>query len=352
MTSASTTKSRFCFSALPLIFSRGTLLLIAVSAVLQLGVCQALAESSAETEGKFELGGQLGMMIFEDESQLDPDLFAGGRFGYFFTNDIEGELSLLAGSVDVDNAVGFEGDADVIFTAAEVAYHFLPGNVRPFVEGGIGVVDIDGRPKDDGANLAFPFGGGVKWLISDELAARADARWIINSDGGRDLNEGALSLGLSWLFGGKQPEAAPLKVKPAPKAAPSAKVEPFAEESKVLKEKGSVSINLLVNFDTDKSEIKPQYQARLRDFATFLKKHPQAVAEIEGHTDNQGSAKYNLALSLRRAAAIRDYVISQGGGPISRMRARGYGFEKPVADNQTVSGRAENRRVIGTVRTK
>jgi len=69
-----------------------------------------------------------------------------------------------------------------------------------------------------------------------------------------------------------------------------------------------------------------------------------ATVEIAGHTDSTGGRAHNLDLSQRRAEAARDYLIAKGIDP-SRMTAKGYGPDEPVADNSTQDGRAMNRRV-------
>ena len=66
--------------------------------------------------------------------------------------------------------------------------------------------------------------------------------------------------------------------------------------------------------------------------------------EIQGHTDNIGSAAYNKDLSQRRAESVRTYLIGKGVAE-GRLTAHGYGLEQPVADNKTEKGRAKNRRV-------
>ena len=68
------------------------------------------------------------------------------------------------------------------------------------------------------------------------------------------------------------------------------------------------------------------------------------MIEIQGHTDSGGSAAFNESLSLRRAEAVRDYLVAQGV-PIRRLRAVGYGERFPIASNSTPEGQAENRRV-------
>ncbi len=75
-----------------------------------------------------------------------------------------------------------------------------------------------------------------------------------------------------------------------------------------------------------------------------LKALPHVKLEIQGHTDSQGARDYNLTLSDNRAKAVRDYFISKGISP-DRLTAKGYGPDKPIADNNTAAGRAKNRRV-------
>ena len=105
-------------------------------------------------------------------------------------------------------------------------------------------------------------------------------------------------------------------------------------------------IRLKVNFDFDKSDIKPEYHQELANFAAFMKQQQSFTAvEIAGHTDAQGTDEYNQKLSERRAKAVRDYLVSNFGLDGSLFSARGYGESKPVASNDTEAGRAENRRM-------
>jgi outer membrane protein OmpA-like peptidoglycan-associated protein len=72
---------------------------------------------------------------------------------------------------------------------------------------------------------------------------------------------------------------------------------------------------------------------------------------IEGHTDSQGSDKFNLKLSQQRAASVRTYLITKGTDP-ARMVAEGFGERVPIADNRTSGGRAQNRRVEFVITSK
>ncbi len=97
-------------------------------------------------------------------------------------------------------------------------------------------------------------------------------------------------------------------------------------------------------FDFNKADIKPQYYKNLDQVITVLKQNPGMRIEIQGHTDNIGSATYNMKLSLKRAQAVANYLIAHGISA-NRLTVKGYGFTRPVAPNDTPEGRALNRRV-------
>ncbi|MBN2318185.1 MAG: OmpA family protein [Acidobacteria bacterium] len=109
--------------------------------------------------------------------------------------------------------------------------------------------------------------------------------------------------------------------------------------------KEQVSIRLDIQFDTNKADIKPEYNDRLKEVADFMAKYPGTKAEIDGHTDSTGSATYNQKLSQRRAESVRDYLIQNFNISQNRLTAKGYGEEKPVASNDTIEGRSQNRRI-------
>lgn len=104
-------------------------------------------------------------------------------------------------------------------------------------------------------------------------------------------------------------------------------------------------VKLKVNFDFDKSDIKPQFHQELADFAAFMKKYPGVAVEIAGHTDSKGSDEYNQKLSQRRANSVREYLATKLGVPANLLTSVGFGESKPVATNDTDAGRAENRRI-------
>jgi outer membrane protein OmpA-like peptidoglycan-associated protein len=117
-----------------------------------------------------------------------------------------------------------------------------------------------------------------------------------------------------------------------------------AEEiKKQLDEKGHVAIYGIL-FDVDKASLKPESQKPLQEIVKLMRNYPDLKLEVQGHTDNQGSADYNRDLSQRRAETVKIYLTTYGTDD-SRLEAKGYGLSQPVASNDTEEGRAKNRRV-------
>jgi outer membrane protein OmpA-like peptidoglycan-associated protein len=103
-----------------------------------------------------------------------------------------------------------------------------------------------------------------------------------------------------------------------------------------------------VEFDIDKYNIKPQYQPELDKAVELLSKNPNANVTVAGHTDNTYTRAYNIQLSKRRAEAVKNYLV-QKNIDAQRISIEYYGFDKPIADNNTVQGRSKNRRSEVTI---
>ena len=99
-----------------------------------------------------------------------------------------------------------------------------------------------------------------------------------------------------------------------------------------------------VTFQVDRSEIRPDFCNVLSSVAVVLVEYEKTLVDVSGHTDNTGSESYNQALSQRRAQAVASYLQAQGVQPV-RLQVSGYGETRPIADNATEQGRAQNRRV-------
>jgi outer membrane protein OmpA-like peptidoglycan-associated protein len=99
-----------------------------------------------------------------------------------------------------------------------------------------------------------------------------------------------------------------------------------------------------VLFATNKSNLNENARNSVNELTAYLQDHPTRNIRIEGYTDSTGSKKYNQSLSIRRAKSVEDALLKAGIDK-SRMQAKGYGLQFPVATNKTVDGRQLNRRV-------
>lgn len=162
------------------------------------------------------------------------------------------------------------------------------------------------------------------------------------------------AFGLCWRTGYWTPAHAvpgcdaPL-VQPAPPAppavtpppAPVAPVKPVAPPAPTSEK---VTFAADAFFDFDKAVLKPEAKVKLDDMASKLKSINLEVVIAVGHTDGVGSDEYNQKLSIRRAEAVKAYLVSKGI-EANRVYTEGKGKKQPVADNKTAEGRAKNRRV-------
>ncbi|HET6255989.1 MAG TPA: OmpA family protein [Puia sp.] len=135
--------------------------------------------------------------------------------------------------------------------------------------------------------------------------------------------------------------------RPTPPPPPVVVVAPPVAPAMTIRHEDSVAINYIarnVLFNSNSDKFRDSSYTALDTLAARLLAHPEWHLTIEGHTDNSGLPEKNMQLSQRRAAAIRDYLLTRGIDA-TRLTATGYGSTRPVADNRTVAGRAANRRV-------
>jgi len=112
----------------------------------------------------------------------------------------------------------------------------------------------------------------------------------------------------------------------------------------------SIVLNMPSNitFDSDQSELKPQFYNTLTSVALVFKKYKQTLINVVGNTDSTGDPNYNYDLSRRRAASVAQYLSAQQIDP-NRFSVEGHGAKDPIASNASPSGRAANRRVEITI---
>lgn len=107
------------------------------------------------------------------------------------------------------------------------------------------------------------------------------------------------------------------------------------------------SRNIFFSYNT--ATLEPESRLELDRIVALMKEHDGMRMEIDGHTDDIGHKGYGKKISLDRAEAVRQYLISVGGISPDRLKTRGFGFSKPVASNSSEEGRRQNRRVEFTI---
>lgn len=394
--------------------------------------------------GAFYLTPQIGGYVFEGNQNLDHGLTYGLGLGYAFDNHWASELTFNV----IDSA--FEsggGDVGGYLLRLDGLYHFTPEKrLVPYLAAGIGGLRLDPDVGSSDSSFLVNAGGGLKYFLTDSIALRGDARYLLTFD---DTHNNLIyTLSLDFLFGGKKKvtvAAAPVDsdgdgvtddIDRCPGTPRGVAVDargcpldsdgdgvydyqdncPNTPAGVAVDGKGcpldsdadgvydyqdkcpdtpagvqvdgdgcpldsdgdgvydyldkcpdtprdlkvdadgcpmmleeQVSIELDINFDINKADIKPQYHQELKEVADFLATYPKTSAVIEGHTDDTGEASYNKDLSQRRADSVREYLIRTFDINPARLTAKGYGEERPVASNATPQGRAQNRRVVAVI---
>ncbi len=204
-------------------------------------------------------------------------------------------------------------------------------------------------------------GVGVEFKLSEALAMRAEVeRHRLNDAVGNRGDADLFAFNLVYKLGRPVARATmttmpPVQAQPEPvvvaQPAPPPPPPPAPPPPVPVSEKVTFSANAL--FDFDKSVLKPSGAEALDTLLASLKDMNTEVMVTVGHTDSVGTAEYNEKLALRRAGAVKDYLISKGVDA-ARIYTEGKGETMPVADNATAAGRAANRRVtvevVGTRR--
>ncbi|TXD97115.1 OmpA family protein [Psychrobacter frigidicola] len=229
--------------------------------------------------------------------------------------------------------------------------------------------------KDTIGNLGL----GAMYRINDALSLRGEARAIHNFD--NNWWEGMALAGLEVVLGGHlSPTVAvpPIREPLAPVVgAPIVVVDqvdvdsdgdgvpdsidqcPGTPMNVVVDERGcplevditdELKMELRVFFDNDKSAIKNQYKPEIAKVAEKMREYPNSIARVEGHASKTGpSARYNQRLSEARAVAVKSMLTNEFGIAPNRLSTVGYGYDNPIADNNTEEGRAMNRRVYAII---
>lgn len=339
------------------------------SASVAMGLAMASGASvAAEQAGTTSIGAMAGFMAYDGDRKLDNT----GAYALTLSHNLTDHWALegLLGKANTQADVPGGGDVDATLYGASAVYHLdANGPVQPYLLGGITGLVVDTAAAGSETDTLLTLGAGVKYALQQNLSLRGDVRYMTGQDSFDDL---AYMIGVAYTFGKPAPVLVPAPA-PAPEPAPApmpvdsdgdgvyddADACPGTAMDVVVDAKGcpvmiesEVSIDLQVQFDTNKDVVKPEYDARITEVADFMKAHSGSTAVIEGHTDDRGAAAYNQQLSQRRADSVRNYLIQNKGIATDRLQAVGYGEERPLADNKTAEGRQANRRVVAVIKAK
>ena len=164
-----------------------------------------------------------------------------------------------------------------------------------------------------------------------------------------DLTRRPVLMAVAALLAGCQTAPPP---PPPPPPAPDPKAERVTELRKLgfvpQGDDWELSLGTKLLFEPDSDTLSDEGRAALAAVAESLKRLSVTAVRVDGHTDDTGSARHNVALSKRRAETAAQGLV-RGGIPEPSIERRGFGADKPVADNKTPEGRAQNRRVVITL---
>jgi outer membrane protein OmpA-like peptidoglycan-associated protein len=211
------------------------------------------------------------------------------------------------------------------------------GPYEVFADGRAGwAVDLAGPINDDG--VAFTLGGGFAYELARGTSLTLFGRY---NESEMRARPGSNNSNLRWVNAGIGIQHRFLGPEPMERVAPPPPTTTAPAVKRRLVLRG-------VNFDFDKSNIRPDARPVLDEAARTLQEYGDVRIAVGGHTDSRGTDQYNQGLSVRRAQAVADYLAARGVAR-NRMQIDGYGESRPVATNDTDDGRAQNRRVELTV---
>ena len=245
------------------------------------------------------------------------DKMIGGRVGVGLIDRVNAELGWNGGKSDLDNAK-YHRYADAALT-----YDLMKDSkLVPFVAGGLGRVGAE----DNRGMLGL----GLKYALTDNGAIRADLRDYIDNDTKRDF---VATVGYALSFGGSKAAPKPCCDTPAPVVVPAPVVEapkpvvvpaPVVEAPKPVVVKEDKTVETIVYFDFDKSNIKKEEAAKLDKFISESKDVKGAEVTVDGYTDVLGTKGYNAKLSNKRAENVKAYLAQHGyAGNVKNVTGKG-----------------------------
>jgi len=336
-------------------------------------------------DGAWEATLGRGWVRFDPELALNTSDLSYLGAAYNWTNAWAFELFLTQANADLK---GYSGDATQDGLGIKARYNLWDQHdaAAAYLLAGIAQTDIAKDVGDDYSATGLTVGAGVFYPLTDWLRLRLEASQQYYSS--ENVNDFQVFLGANVVWGGQHREQAITTPRATQSdsngSLPTMSNVGFTTAAVVEKPKDAdgdgvfdaldkcpgtpaglvvnadgcgglsekVSIKLNIQFDSGKADIKASFAPELAKVADFLKKYPNAKAVIEGHTDNSGNEERNQILSQRRANSVMAAIVKDFGIAADRVSAVGYGADRPLADNNTKDGRAQNRRVTAEIEEK
>jgi OmpA-OmpF porin, OOP family len=307
-----------------------------------------------------------------DSKRISKDDFGfQGGLGYNFAPNFALEVDYGSGGFKVRGFGSSSGPSEQLRAASlDVLYKFFPNSyIRPFILAGGGELqDKIGGNFENNHSWMAEAGVGVLTAIgsqsgSTRLQLRTEAKYrreFIQNVALIPNNPGdvVFGVGLQLSFGNPTRPAPviaaappPPEPAPVPREVPAEAPPPepchapagFQVDANCRIIEQTVVVRA-IDFEFNSTQLTAPAQHTLDEVAAALLTQPELKVEVQGHTDSIGTDAYNLGLSQRRAAAVKEYLIGKGLNA-SALTAQGYGKAKPIASNNTAEGRAQNRRV-------
>lgn len=262
-----------------------------------------------------------------------------------------GQVGYSFGGPKVEFEVGYRGNDDISSWSTMVngIYEFMPNSSwHPFLGAGIGWAWLDGDFAGNAASNSdnqFAYQGiaGVAYDVNTNWALKAQYRYFATldtdlgpaNDHNADYRNHSILVGFTYKFAAPAPVAAPAPA-PVPAAAPA--------PAPVAAKPAAVQKQFLVFFDFNKADITPEASKVITQAADAAKKGSVSRVALTGHADRSGSDKYNMALSLKRANAVKDQLVKQGI-PADQISVVGKGESEPLVATPDGVREPQNRRV-------
>lgn len=337
----------------------------------QLAVATILASAAMAAHAEFTVSPMVGYHMFDNDNGLEDGTNTGSiALGYRVNPSVGLEARFGQTQAEFQGA---PGDARFQNTTLDAYYRFnTANNFQPYVLVGGGQTRVEaknaGLQNGTFDSTIVNAAVGAFYQLANNLSLRGEIRGVQYVEDSQQNNvDGIASVGVLYAFGGTKaaavapavlaPAIAPVVVAAADDdkdgvlnnadkcpGTPTTVVVDADGCPKMLTE--TVAKEIRVLFDTNKSVVKPAFNAEIEAVAKLMKEYPTAKVEVQGHTDSRGDAQANDKLSQDRADAVAAILTNNYGIAADRVSAKGYGASQPVADNKTVEGQTLNRRVV------